>query len=109
MPLTFAQAYAIVCPDARPVAPGSKDAYDIAELMRQSGYKHYTETIVQESAPRVPRNEMEARSFIETPRTFTSFTNDTGKKPFISRKQWMSVEVNKIAFIKALNKNKPSS
>lgn len=109
MPLTFAEAYAIVCPDGRSVAPTSKDAQDIIALMKQSGYKHFTETVVQDSLPRKPRSEMEGRTFIETPQLYTAIENDTEKSPFISKKQWMSVEVNKQAFIKALNKNNKTS
>lgn len=98
MPLTFGEAYAKVCPDGRPVAPGSKDAHDIAELMRQSGYKHYTETIVQDSLPRLPKSVEEVQSFIPT--------RMAPEAPlYVSRRQWMSVEANKQAFIKALNKN----
>jgi N-acetylmuramoyl-L-alanine amidase CwlA len=102
MHLTFAQAYAIVCPDGGAVVPHSKQYSDIMELMRQSGYKHYTETVVQDSAPKIPKTVVEASRFMETPQVM--------EKPlYISRRQWMSVDANKQAFLKALNKNKTTS
>ena len=102
MPLTFAQAYAIVCPDGGAVAPDSKKYADIMELMRQSGYKHYTESIVQDSAPKIPTSFVEAKRYMETPQVM--------EKPlYVSRRQWMSVDSNKQAFLKALNKNKTTS
>jgi len=102
MHLTFAQAYAIVCPDGGVVAPDSKEYRDIMELMRQSGHQHFSETIVQDSAPRKPRSVQEAKRFIETPQTMEP-------SGYISKRQWMSVDANRQAFIKALNKNKTSS
>ena len=98
MHLTFAQAYAIVCPDGGAVAPDSKKYADIMELIRQSGHRHFSETIVQDSAPRKPRTVQEAQRFIETPERM----KPTGK---VSRREWMSVDANRDAFIKALNKN----
>jgi hypothetical protein len=102
MHLTFAQAYAIVCPDGGPVVPDSKEYRDIMELMRQSGHRHFSETIVQDSAPKAPRSVQEAKRFIETPRTM----EPSGK---ISRREWMSVDANRQRFLEALNKNKSSS
>jgi hypothetical protein len=102
MPLTFAQAYAIVCPDGGEVIPHSQKFNDILELMRQSGYKNFRDTLVEDSAPRKPRTVQEAMPFIETRQTL--------EKPLhVSRRQWMSVQANKQAFINALNKNKTSS
>jgi len=102
MPLTFAQAYAIVCPDGGEVIPHSQKFNDIMELMKQSGYKNFRDTLVEDSAPRKPRTVEEARPFIETRQTL--------EKPLhVSRRQWMSVQANKQAFINALNKNKTSS
>ena len=102
MHLTFAQAYAIVCPDGGAVAPDSKKYADIMELMRQSGYRHYSETVVQDSAPKVPRSVQEAKPFIETAKTMEPSV-------IISRHEWMSVDANRQAFFDILNKNKSSS
>ena len=102
MPLTFAQAYAIVCPDGGTIVPDSKEHRDIMELMRQSGHQHFSEKIAMDSAPKPPRSVQEAKPFIETARTM-----EPSKK--ISRREWMSVDANRDAFIKALNKNKSSS
>jgi hypothetical protein len=102
MPLTFAQAYAIVCPDGGAVAPDSKKYADIMELMRQSGHQHFSERIAQDSAPKAPRSVQEAQRFIETSETMKPSTK-------ISRREWMSIDVNKEAFLKALNKNNNSS
>jgi hypothetical protein len=102
MPLTFAQAYAIVCPDGGTIVPDSKEHRDIMELMRQSGHQHFSEKIATDSAPRKPRTIQEAKRFIETPERM----KPTGK---VSKREWMSVDANRQAFIKALNKNKSSS
>jgi len=102
MPLTFAEAYARVCPEGGAVAPDSKEYRDIMELMRQSGHVHFTETLVQESAPRQARSVEEYKRYIETPQV----TLPTGH---VSKRQWMSVDANKKAFLNALNKNKTSS
>jgi hypothetical protein len=99
MPLTFAEAYAKVCPEGGPVAPKSKQYNDIIELMRQSGYTKFNETLCQDSAPRIPRTVQEAMRFIETPQV-----NHTPLK--ISKREWMSVEANRKCFLNAINKNK---
>jgi len=102
MPLTFAEAYAKVCPEGGVVAPKSKEYNDIVELMRQSGHTKYTETLVQDSAPRIPRTVQETRRFIETPQVMC--------KPLkISKREWLSVEANRQCFLNALNKNKTKS
>lgn len=102
MHLTFAQAYKIVCPDGGVVTPESKKYADIMELMRQSGHQHYTETLAVDSAPKVPRTAQEAQRFIMTPQAMEP-------TPHISKRQWMSVDANRQAFIKVLNKNKTIS
>ena len=102
MHLTFAQAYAIVCPDGGAVTPHSKQYEDIMALMKQSGYKHYSEKVVEESVPRMPRSVQEAMPFIVTREAPVAALHT-------SRREWMSVEVNKQAFLKALNKNNNTS
>lgn len=102
MPLTFAQAYAIVCPDGGEVIPHCQKFNDIMELMRQSGYKNFRETLVEDSAPKKPRSVQEAMPFIQTAQRL--------EKPLkISRNRWMAVEANRLAFLEALNKNKTST
>jgi hypothetical protein len=51
---------------------------------------------------------MEAQRFIESPLKLRQL-DGVESVPFVSRKQWMSVEANKQAFIKALNKNNTTS
>jgi hypothetical protein len=102
MPLSFAQAYALVCPNGEPVVPLSKQYEDIMELMRQSGHTHFRDTLVQDSAPRKPATVEEAKPFIETRQTLE-------KPVYISRREWMAVDANRQAFLEALNKNKTSS
>jgi len=99
MHLTFAQAYEIVCPDGRTVAPYSKDFSDIQELMRQSGHVPFQDKIASEIVPRPPTDALQARHFIE----------QVSREPpplKISKRQWLSVEANKQSFLAALNKNK---
>ena len=97
MPLTFAQAYAIVCPDGGEVTPFSKEFQDIQELMRQSGHVLFQDRLVTESVPRVPRTVEEARPYIERQ------TIDP-RPQVISKRQWLSIDKNKEKFLKALNK-----
>ena len=99
MHLTFAQAYALVCPEGGPVTPHSKKYSDIMELMRQSGHVPLHEKMVQESVPKRPMTVQEAMPYIERQLA----TLPTSK---VSKRQWLSVEVNKTAFLDHLNKNK---
>lgn len=99
MPLTFAQAYAIVCPEGNPVVPKSKEFNDILELMRQSGYLAFQDTFVKENVPRVPKTEQEAKQYIERVVVAPTTTK-------VSKKQWLSVAANREAFMANLNKNK---
>jgi len=99
MHLTFAEAYKIVCPNGGAVAPDSKEYRDITELMRQSGHTHFVDTLVVDSAPRQARTVQEYKRYIETPQT-------TLPTKHISKREWMSVDANKRAFLNALNKNK---
>jgi hypothetical protein len=102
MPLSFAQAYAMVCPNGEPVVPLSKEYEDIMELMRQSGHKNFRETLVQDSAPRKPATVEEAMPFIETRQIL--------EKPLkISKQRWMAVEANRQKFLTELNKNKTTA
>jgi hypothetical protein len=97
MPLTFAQAYAIVCPDGGEVTPFSKEFQDIQELMRQSGHVLFQDRLVTENVPRVPRTVQEAMPYIAVQ------TIDPAPQK-ISRREWLSIDKNKEKFLKALNK-----
>jgi hypothetical protein len=100
MPLTFDEAYAIVCPDGRTVNPGCQDFKDIQELMRQSGHVHFQDRLVIELVPRPAKNVLEVRRFLEQP------TREPSKK--LSKRQWLSVAANRDCFMKCLNKNNNS-
>jgi len=97
MPLTFGEAYKIVCPDGRSVVPYSKDFNDIFELMKQSGHTDFQDNLVVESLPKIPETVQEAQPYIER-RVMDSAPQ------FISKRQWLSVDVNKQAFLNAINK-----
>ena len=97
MPMTFGEAYAIVCPDGGEVTPNSKEYRDIMELMKQSGYVSLNDRMVKESVPKIPTTVQEAMPFMER----RLATEPSGK---ISKRRWLSVEANKEAFIKHLNK-----
>ena len=97
MPLTFAEAYAKVCPEGGVVVPNSKEYNDIMALIKQSGHKNYKETIVADSAPRKPKSVEETYLFIPT--------KEVMEKPtYTSRNAWMSVDANRQEFLNALNK-----
>ena len=95
--MTFGEAYAIVCPDGGEVTPNSKEYRDIMELMKQSGYVSLNDRMVKESVPKIPTTVQETKPFMER----KLMTEPTGK---ISKRRWLSVEANKEAFIKHLNK-----
>jgi hypothetical protein len=97
MPLTFAQAYAIVCPDGRPVDPTSQDFRDIQELMRQSGYVHFQDKLVQDLVPRMPQTVADIQMFHERP----------AREPtvYVSKREWLSVDVNKEKFLANLKRS----
>jgi hypothetical protein len=98
MPMTFGEAYKIVCPDGCPVVPHSKEHRDIMELMRQSGHLHYTERLVHEAVPVVPTR-------VDQVRRFTARDTITPAPLKVSKKQWLSVSAHKEAFDKCINKN----
>jgi hypothetical protein len=102
MPLTFAEAYAKVCPEGGAVVPNSKEYNDIMELMRQSGHTTYKDRLVQDTTPRIPQTVEAARRYIETPEVMPQPLK-------ISKRQWLSVEANRQSFLNALNKNKTKS
>ena len=97
MPLTFAEAYAIVCPDGGEAPPHSKEFSDILELMRQSGHIDFQDRLVKENVPKVPTNALEARPYIETATVPIAPLK-------LSKREWLSVAVNKEVYLKALNK-----
>jgi hypothetical protein len=95
--LTFAQAYAIVCPDGGEVTPYSKEFQDIQELMRQSGHVLFQDRLVTESVPRVPQTVQEAMPYIARQ------TIDPAPQK-ISKREWLSITKNREAFLNHLNK-----
>jgi len=95
--LTFAQAYAIVCPDGRPVDPDSKDFRDIQELMRQSGYVPFQDKLVKDLVPRMPQSVADIQMYHERPSREPSV--------YVSRRQWLSVTANRELFTKNLNRS----
>ena len=99
MPITFEQAWKIVCPDGREVVPYSKDFNDILEVMKQSGHTDFQDNLVVESVPKVPTTIEEARPFIERKEV-----NKAVK--YVSKTQWLSVDANKQNFLKVLNSKK---
>jgi hypothetical protein len=99
--LTFAQAYAIVCPDGRPVDPDSQDFRDIQELMRQSGYVLFQDKLVKEMVPKIPETVLEARRFHERPSIEPSIK--------VSKRAWLSIDANRAAFLGRLNRGAKAS
>lgn len=99
MHLTFAQAYALVCPEGGPVAPHSREYRDIMELMKQSGHVPLHERLASKPVLKRPTTIQEAMPYIER----KVATLPTGK---VSKRQWLSVEVNRSAFMAQLNNNK---
>jgi len=97
MPITFGEAYAKVCPYGGEVTPDSKEYRDIMELMRQSGYVSLNDRMMKDSVPKIPRTVEEAMPFLER----IPATEPSGK---ISKRQWLSVDAHREAFIKHLNK-----
>jgi hypothetical protein len=97
MPISFGEAYAIVCPDGGEVCPNSREYRDIVELMKQSGYVSLNDRMVKDSVPKIPRTVQETKPFMERQLA----TEPSGK---ISKRQWLSVEANRSTFIKHLNK-----
>ena len=95
--MTFAEAYAIVCPNGGEVRPNSKEYKQILEVMRQSGYVPLHDRLVKDSVPKRPMTVQEAKPYIER----AIATQPSGK---ISKKQWLSIDVHREAFIKHLNK-----
>ena len=96
MPLTFAQAYAIVCPDGREVVPNSQDFNDIIELMKQSGHVSFQDKLVVDLQPRIPTTVQEARPFIAR--------QNIEAPNIVSKRQWLSIQANRNLFINSLNK-----
>lgn len=94
MPLTFAEAYKIVKPNGGIVKPNTKEFSDIMELMRQSGYVSVQQNLVEENVPRVPQTIQEAKRYIERP--------VSTKLLYVSKKEWLSVDANREAFLKHL-------
>jgi hypothetical protein len=100
MPMTFGEAYKIVCPDGCPVVPHSREHRDIVELMRQSGHLHYTERLVHESVPIIPTR-------VEHVRQFTARDTITPAPLKVSKSEWLSIHTNREAFKKHLEDTPP--
>ena len=100
MPLTFAQAYAIVCPEGGVVVPQSQQYTDIMELMRQSGHVYYKDGLGLAHQPKKPRTVDDSKRYIELPVMAKS-----GDKIKVSKNEWLSVQANRDLFCKHHNKN----
>jgi hypothetical protein len=99
MPISFVDAWKIVCPDGREVVPYSKDFNDIFELMKQSGHTEFQDNLVVESVPKQPMTVEEAKPYIERKVVDKAVQ-------FVSKRQWLSVDTNKQNFLKVLNSKK---
>ena len=97
MPMTFAEAYHVICPYGGEVLPNSRLYYDILEVMRQSGYVRLNDRLVKDTEPAKPTTVQHAMPFIER----KVATEPSGK---ISKRQWLSVDAHRQAFNKHLNK-----
>ena len=97
MVLTFGEAYKIVCPNGGEVRPNSKEYKQIMGLMAQSGHVPLHDRLVKDVEPKRPMTVQEAKPYIER----AIATQPSGK---ISKKQWLSIDVHREAFIKHLNK-----
>jgi len=97
MPMNFGEAYAIVCPEGGPVEPNSKEYQQIMEVMKQSGYVPLQDRLVKDIEPKRPTTVKEAMPYLER----MVATEPSGK---ISKRQWLSIDVHREAFIKHLNK-----
>jgi hypothetical protein len=88
MPLTFREAYDIVCPDGRKITPQCPQYKDILEMMKQSGYVPFQDKIAVEMIPKKPKTVIEAKRYMERPNKLVFPTK-------VSRRQWMSIESNR--------------
>ena len=99
MPLTFGEAYKQVCPNGEPVVPDSQQYRDIMELMKQSGFVHYIDTIAEATIPRQARNVEEYQPYVPTKMA-------AEQSVYISKNRFLSVDVNRKQFLDILNKKK---
>lgn len=99
MPLSFNDAYKIVCPEGGEVKPDSKQYVDIMELMRQSGHVNYKDALGL-SGPKIPRTVDDTKRYMERPVVAVE-----GAKIKLSKAEWFSVDVNRDLFVKHHNKN----
>jgi ribosomal protein S8 len=97
MPMTFAEAYHVICPYGGEVLPNSRLYYDILEVMRQSGYVPLNDRLVKDKEEKKPTTVQQAMPFIER----KVATEPSGK---ISKRQWLSIDAHREAFNKHLNK-----
>lgn len=99
MPLTFEEAYKRVCPNGEPLVPNTKEFRDVMELMRQSGFVPFQDTLADAHTIRTPTTVEQAKPYI---------TRDVKpyKLPLISKREWLSIEANRKPFLEHLNKNK---
>ena len=91
MPLSFAEAKAIVSPD-KPVVPGSQAHKDIVAMMKQSGRVFADENTI---TPRPPRGRV--KEAIEM-KPFRERKMDTPTPMAVSKKEWLSIEANRKAY-----------
>jgi hypothetical protein len=100
MPLSFLAAKAIVSPN-KPVIPGSQEHLDILEMMRQSGRVFADENIAVPPAP-PPTYHHPSELLPWRERTFKTPTPKA-----VSKKDWLSIAVNKERYEKHLVDHQP--
>jgi hypothetical protein len=91
MPLSFAEAKAIVSPDT-PVVPGSQAHKDIVAMMKQSGRVFADENTI---TPRPPLGRV--KEAIEM-KPFRERKMDTPTPMAVSKREWLSIEANRKAY-----------
>jgi len=100
MPLTFGEAYKIVCPDGCPIVPHSREHKDIVELMKQSGHLHFTERLIHEAAEIKPRTMADALPYSERHSVVSP-----GR--IVSKNDWMKVTANREPYLAHHSINMP--
>jgi hypothetical protein len=91
--LTFAEAYAKVCPNGGAVVPGSKEYNDIILIMNDSDYVSTINKI--ETVP-------EQKESVACEQKAECMRRPIQK---ISKREWMAIGANRELFLKHLNKN----
>jgi hypothetical protein len=98
MPLSFAQAKAIVSP-GKPIIPGSQEHRDVLEMMRQSG-RIFPDDFVPPAPPPTYHNPAELLPWRQR-----KMNEPTPKA--VSKKDWLSIAANKDRYEKHLVDHQP--